>query len=804
VTENNDIDAETTPSELPAVEQKAAEEAAAAFLMAVKNYGLFPPHHASTVNMLGSLCRTLNLFIKEYGDFRFDIEKKRLVYNDEVIFVEDNPDENPAFIFFRDGIRWLEFIAGLEEREIVSFFQVVNKYKIIADEPEGDLVTDLWSADLPHINYEASDELWEAEPVLEFSLLNPDAHEFMDYGGASAEGFDLLKSMLGIDSADKDQTSSPEEVLKKVKRETSVAGGKAGKDGAVSGTGSSGGGEEGDGSGVTGDGSDGGGAGGEDTGTGSGLGVFSGVGEGDGSGVFSDAGEGDGSGVGFSAGTGTLEASRVEDVPVAEEVVEDDDFWSSLKTVGESAEQDTVAGGAIPGTGSGKADPGVAGGKKPTTPGKSAKHGLRGSGAGGKGESVVGDSSPATPVDQKRASADSRPGHGGDWDENRSYLDDDYISVSVASVEVGHSLWNFTREEQRTLEMMVKDHEEKSNDEDVVELLMIILREEVEPHIFSSIINFLKEEFRIFLIDQNFRLAHEMLLLIKEMRQAYAEEKEWSVPLLNQYFEDVSEPEVMDALLPVWPELPNFDQKKLRDFASVLQMLPPKTGESLVPMFTQIEFGKGRRIIIDLIASFVSRDLEIMERMLDRPEEDLTLRLISVLRGLKDQALAEKMLCKVIKHPKEKVRKEACEILISRESRNYDKLFQLIHDSSIEVQELVFNYFGSDRTDVVEQLLVDYMCSERFLRQAQPHILSCYKTLGLCGSDKSVPMLDKILFGQPWNFVVGTGTKTHRQGAALALAKIRTATSLKLLNKAEESSMPHIRAAWQKATGQTK
>ena len=49
-------------SELPAIELKAAEETTFAFLMAVRNYGLFPPEHASTKNMLAGLTKTINLF----------------------------------------------------------------------------------------------------------------------------------------------------------------------------------------------------------------------------------------------------------------------------------------------------------------------------------------------------------------------------------------------------------------------------------------------------------------------------------------------------------------------------------------------------------------------------------------------------------------------------------------------------------------------------------------------------------------------------------------------------------------------
>ena len=100
-------------SELPAVELKAAEEATYAFLMAVKNYGLLPPEHASTQNMLNGLTNTINLFTKEYGELRLEIEKNRILYSDETVYEEANHDENqqgPARIGSDLGQHFFNFL----------------------------------------------------------------------------------------------------------------------------------------------------------------------------------------------------------------------------------------------------------------------------------------------------------------------------------------------------------------------------------------------------------------------------------------------------------------------------------------------------------------------------------------------------------------------------------------------------------------------------------------------------------------------------------------------------------------------
>ncbi|MBU0675584.1 MAG: hypothetical protein KJ950_13160 [Proteobacteria bacterium] len=397
--------------------------------------------------------------------------------------------------------------------------------------------------------------------------------------------------------------------------------------------------------------------------------------------------------------------------------------------------------------------------------------------------------------------ASSRPGKDGTWEDRRPEVgDDDYISVSVASVEVGHSLWTFSPEEQRTLEGMVAEAEKHDVNVEVVELLLLVLKGEDEKSIFESIVNFLKEEFRNILAGREFNLAYTLLKQMKSLREEVEQDRQWAIAPLDGYFNDISEPEVLDVLMPLWPDLANIPSEDLKVFAGVLQLLPPKTGESLAPMFSSVEQGQARQLLVELIASFVSRDLEILEKLLARPEEDLILRLVHVLRALTDHHIAEELLGKVLHHPKERVRQETLEILIRRESRQYDKLFSMIHDSVSGIRDMALSYLGQERSIAIEDLFLSYIESDRFLRQDHSHIQACYECLGLCCSEKSLPVLERILFNQPWNFVGGYGMSVHRQGAALALKLLKTPASLNLVNKASHSGVPHIRSAGLKAT----
>jgi HEAT repeat protein len=53
---------------------------------------------------------------------------------------------------------------------VEQFLRILNEYQILTDEPEGDLVTALWEARLPHIHHHVADFFWGSEPDTEFKV----------------------------------------------------------------------------------------------------------------------------------------------------------------------------------------------------------------------------------------------------------------------------------------------------------------------------------------------------------------------------------------------------------------------------------------------------------------------------------------------------------------------------------------------------------------------------------------------------------------------------------------------------------
>jgi HEAT repeat protein len=152
-----------------AQELQAVKGVVASFIMAAKNYAMYPESHVTCQNSIQVVKTRIDAFIENYGNLRFDVEKDRLLFQSEVVQQDDPKTVKWAFPLFRDGIQWLEFKQGLELSEISGFLKIHNQYTILQEEAKGDLVTALWEMDFPHLQYAAMDVLWKAETVTDFS-----------------------------------------------------------------------------------------------------------------------------------------------------------------------------------------------------------------------------------------------------------------------------------------------------------------------------------------------------------------------------------------------------------------------------------------------------------------------------------------------------------------------------------------------------------------------------------------------------------------------------------------------------------
>ncbi|MCJ7684716.1 MAG: HEAT repeat domain-containing protein [Desulfobacteraceae bacterium] len=152
-------------------EFEPAKDLITSFIIATKNYALYPEDNEISRKSVDNVATRLNEFFDNHGDFRFHVKGGQILFHDQVVHEGEHDVGNMAFILFRDGIQWVEFEKGVELSEISDFFKLINQNRDTFEESEGDLVTALWEARFPHVRYEASDIFLEGETVMDFSHL---------------------------------------------------------------------------------------------------------------------------------------------------------------------------------------------------------------------------------------------------------------------------------------------------------------------------------------------------------------------------------------------------------------------------------------------------------------------------------------------------------------------------------------------------------------------------------------------------------------------------------------------------------
>ena len=169
------------------------------FLRAWKNYSLYPDTHVNCKAGLKNFYTQLENYLKINGSLRFEFARGALNFKGKVILSEPREEGYLTYNLFRDGIQWLKFKKGIEEEELNVFLGILNKYRILADEPDGDLVTALWSNFFPHIQYNVADLFWGAEPEMDFSTTPKPESKFSSSSQKNVKADGEFESILPID-----------------------------------------------------------------------------------------------------------------------------------------------------------------------------------------------------------------------------------------------------------------------------------------------------------------------------------------------------------------------------------------------------------------------------------------------------------------------------------------------------------------------------------------------------------------------------------------------------------------------------
>src|SRR3972149_3466247 len=178
------------------------------FLQTLKAFRLYEANHPILSKFLERLRKDFDQYFGEFESFSLQIGEHRLYYRGNIVYESEDIKESLAFLFFKDGIREIQFSKGMEFKEMIDFLNIIRKGDLL-NRMEDDLVTLLWEKDFSHITFTAVDEFIEGGATL-VPATEEDLIKGSEYRGVLEEG-----PQEKVDEGQAESLSAPAEVLER-------------------------------------------------------------------------------------------------------------------------------------------------------------------------------------------------------------------------------------------------------------------------------------------------------------------------------------------------------------------------------------------------------------------------------------------------------------------------------------------------------------------------------------------------------------------------------------------------------------
>ena len=365
--------------------------------------------------------------------------------------------------------------------------------------------------------------------------------------------------------------------------------------------------------------------------------------------------------------------------------------------------------------------------------------------------------------------------------------EEETVSESECFPPIEPATLKMTPEEEAELREMVRTEEKRDPVSEYLDILLDSLLELREKENFVPILESMEEVLHDTLARKQFETALKILKSLHYVRKTCATETTWALPLIDNFFLSASSAKSLRPLQTAWLDM---DTEEIGQIKQILVLLQPEAIQILGGMLLETSSLGLQKMLLEVIHALACRDLKPLEVMLGRPEEELVQKLVYVV-GRIDGERSTQVLGRMVHHPSARVRHEAVKPLLGRGTTDIKGLFHLIEDKNDAIRRLLLRHMAQERNKVTETLLLEYLEQGKLNRSDDEHIIACFRTLGRCGSQSSIPFLRKTLLGRAW--LPSFRKLSYRQGAAFALQSMGIEEAQEVLEEASKSLFPNVR-----------
>ena len=129
------------------------EELIQAMVKALRAHQLYLPNNPVYQKALDTLRTAFRPVWEAADELALDVGENELRWEGNVVYSQTNRGESLAWVFFKDGVRALTLLPGVEQDEIIGLLDVVHRARTLRQEDSDDLLTLLWEKDFQRIRY---------------------------------------------------------------------------------------------------------------------------------------------------------------------------------------------------------------------------------------------------------------------------------------------------------------------------------------------------------------------------------------------------------------------------------------------------------------------------------------------------------------------------------------------------------------------------------------------------------------------------------------------------------------------------
>jgi hypothetical protein len=385
----------------------------------------------------------------------------------------------------------------------------------------------------------------------------------------------------------------------------------------------------------------------------------------------------------------------------------------------------------------------------------------------------------------------------GEADPSQDLQTDEQLHAqSLASADKSTTLWELTEEEREKTRRMIAEQEQRDDDLDIFDILIIILHEQNEKEDYSAVLDLVRECFERTLARSEFSEAIIFLRKMSEIYQQYKANGFWAQAHLDDFFIMISGKHLYAGLHVFLRNNKKAEREQREALGEMIGLLPPQSIRSLGKLLPDINDTALRQTILKSIAVQAKKNIGPLASLTGNENDGIAIPAIGLLAHV-NHAQALKILKRQIQSDQEKRRIAAVKAISRHPMSKASDFEEFLEDRSLSVVKPALAYLGCRQDAEAARLIMARIDTGNFSRHDGKLLLALYDCLGRCLSEQSVPYLQRQLYKIRW--LRGAVGRLHRKGAAAALFRIKDKKAGMIFDRASKSIRFSVRNACRQA-----